>query len=136
MRICLIGKNLTNFVLAKVLVSKKLSLDIIYNSEDKKINSSRTLGISKDNFDFLNKQFKNLKISAWPIKKIKIYEENDNSNELFEFYNKGKENFFLIKYSEIYNYFLKYLFRNKNIKFIKLRKNISENYILKENKYN
>ena len=136
MRICLIGKNLTNFVLAKVLVSKKLSLDIIYNSEDKKINSSRTLGISKDNFNFLNKQFKKLKISTWPIKKIKIYEEYDKSNELFEFYNKDKENFFLIKYSEIYNYFHKYLFRNKNIKFIKLRKNISENYLLNENKYN
>ena len=136
MRICLIGKNLTNFVLAKVLVSKNLSLDIIYNSEDKKINSSRTIGISKDNLNFLNKNCNNLKISKWPIKKIKIYGEDKNYNELFEFHNKDKENFFLIKYSEIYNYFHKYLFRNKNIKFIKLRKNISENYLLNENKYN
>jgi len=136
MRICLIGKNLTNFVLAKVLVSKNLSLDIIYNSEDKKINSSRTIGISKDNFNFLNKKFKNLKISAWPIKKIKIYNENDNCNELFEFYNGDKENFFLIKYSEIYNYFHKYLIHNKNINFIKLKKNINENYLLNKNKYN
>ena len=136
MRICLIGKNLTNFVLAKVLVNKKLSLDIIYNSDDKKINTSRTLGISEDNFNFLKKNCNNLKISKWPIKKIKIYGENKNSNKLFEFYNKNRENFFLIKYSEIYNYLQKSLFHNKNIKFIKLRKNISDNYFIKAHKYN
>jgi len=136
MKICLIGKNLTNFVLAKVLANKKLSLDIIYNSSNKKIKSSRTLGISKNNYDLLNKNCKNLKISAWPIKKIKIYGENENLNELFEFYDKDKENFFLIKYNEIYNYLQKSLLHNKNIKFIKLRKNINENYFLKGNKYN
>jgi len=135
MRICLIGKNLTNFVLAKVLVSKKLSLDIIYNSNHKKINSSRTIGISKENFNFLNKSCKNLKISSWPINKIKIYGENKNFHELFEFQNKGKENFFLIKYTEIYNYLQKFLLREKNIKFIKLKKNINENYFFKKNKY-
>ena len=110
MKICLIGKNLTNFVLAKVLSNKKLSLDIVYNFDDKKIKSSRTLGISKDNYDYLNKNFKNLKISAWPIKKIKIYGANKDLNKLFEFYNKDKENFFLIKYNEIFNYLQKSLF--------------------------
>ena len=133
MRICLIGKNLTNFVLAKVLLNKKLSLDIVYNFEHKNINSSRTLGISKDNFNFLNKKLIDLKISAWPIKKIKIYGEDKNFHELFEFQNKDKENFFLIKYSEIYNYLYKSLLREKNIKFIKLKKIINENYLSKKN---
>jgi len=136
MKICLIGKNLTNFVLAMVLVNKKLTLDIIYKSDDKKINSSRTLGIAKDNFNFLSKNCKSLNISTWPIKKIKIYGEDKNHHELFEFHNKNKENFFLIKYSEIYNYLQKYLFHKKNIKFIKLKKNISDNYFLKQKKYN
>ena len=136
MRICLIGKNLTNFVLAKVLVNKKLSLDIIYNSDYKKINSSRTLGISKDNFNYLKKNCGNLKITTWPIKKIKIYREKKNSKELFEFHNKNKENFFLLKYSEIYSYLQKSLLNNKNIKFIKLRKNTSYDHFIKANKYN
>ena len=35
MKICLVGKNLSNFVLAKALTNKKLSLDIVYNSTDK-----------------------------------------------------------------------------------------------------
>ena len=122
MRICLIGKNLTNFVLAMVLVNKKLNIDIIYNSDESKINSNRTIGISKDNLNFLNKNCNNLKISKWPIKKIKIYGEDKNYNELFEFHNKDKENFFLIKYSEIYNYFQRTLLSKKNIKFIKFKK--------------
>ena len=136
MRICLIGKNLTNFVLAMVLVNKKLNIDIIYNSDESKINSNRTIGISKDNLNFLNKNCKNLKISKWPIKKIKIYGEDKNYNELFEFHNKDKENFFLIKYSEIYNYFQRTLLSKKNIKFIKFKKNIDYDYLIKHNKYN
>ena len=135
MRICLIGKNLTNFVLAMVLVNKKLNIDIIYNSDESKINSNRTIGISKDNLNFLNKNCNNLKISKWPIKKIKIYGEDKNYNELFEFHNKDKENFFLIKYSEIYNYFQRTLLSKKNIKFIKFKKNIDYDYLIKHNKY-
>ncbi len=130
MRICLIGKNLTNFVLAMVLVNKKLNIDIIYNSDESKINSNRTIGISKDNLNFLNKNCNNLKISKWPIKKIKIYGENKNYNELFEFQNKDKENFFLIKYSEIYNYFQRTLLSKKKIKFIKFKKNIDYDYLI------
>ena len=36
MIICLVGKNLSNFVLTKALANKKLNLDIVYNSADKK----------------------------------------------------------------------------------------------------
>ena len=35
MKICLVGKYLSNFVLAKALTNKKLNLDIVYNSTDK-----------------------------------------------------------------------------------------------------
>ena len=34
MKICLIGKNLSNLLLAKVLANKNLNIDIIYNYED------------------------------------------------------------------------------------------------------
>ena len=54
MKICLIGKNLTNFVLAKNLSKKNLSIDILFqNSKEKKL-SQRTLAISKENFNRIN----------------------------------------------------------------------------------
>ena len=69
MIICLVGKNLSNFVLTKALANKKLNLDIVYNSTDKKIKPSRILGISEDNYNYLTKI------------------------ELIKFYNKEKKNF-------------------------------------------
>ena len=52
MKICLIGKNLTNFVLAKNLSNKNLSVDILFDSNRENILSKRTLAISKDNYNF------------------------------------------------------------------------------------
>ena len=125
MRICLLGNNLTNFVLANVLANKKLNVDIFYtqNFNLRKNESSRTLAISSDNYVYLKENNKKLNISAWPTKKIKIYVEKKKSEELFEFINKDKNNSFLIKYDEIYDFFLKNLKKNRYIKFIKLKNN-------------
>ena len=125
MKICLLGNNLTNFVLANVLAKKKLNVDIFYtqNLILRKNKSSRTLAISSDNYVYLKENNKKLNVSAWPTKKIKIYVEKKKSEELFEFINKDKNNFFLIKYDEIYDFFLKNLKKNKYIKFIKLKNN-------------
>ena len=125
MRICLLGKNLTNLVLANVLANKKLNVDIYYASNLllQKNDSPRTLAISSENYIFLKEHSKKFNISSWPTKKIKIYIEKKNSEELFEFKNKYKNNFYLIKYYEIYNFFLKILKKNKYINFIKLKNN-------------
>ena len=96
MKICLIGKNLTNFVLAKNLSNKNLDIDIIFEDKEGKKLSKRTLAISKENFNYLLKINNKMKISAWPIKNIKIYSDKSNSKELLEFKNKNKENFFLV----------------------------------------
>ena len=53
MKICLIGKNLTNFVLAKNLANKNLIVDILFDSDRENKLSQRTLAISKENFDYL-----------------------------------------------------------------------------------
>ena len=58
MKICLIGKNLTNFVLAKNLSKKNLSIDILFHSSKEKKLSQRTLAISKENFNYLLKMSK------------------------------------------------------------------------------
>ena len=120
MKICLIGKNLTNLVLAKILSNKNLDVDILFESGKEKKFSQRTLAISKENFNFLLEINNKLKVAAGPVKNIKIYSDKSISQELLEFRNKKKENFFLIKYIDIFNSFEKLCKKNKNIKFKKL----------------
>jgi len=90
MKICLLGNNLTNLVLANVLVNKKLFVDIVYWHNFTKKESSRTLSISKDNYEYLKKLQDNFNVYAWPTEKIKIYNERSKLEELFEFENKKK----------------------------------------------
>jgi len=125
MRICLIGKNLTNLVLANVLANKKLYLDIYYNNSliPQKNRSSRTLALSYKNYGFLKENSKNFNLLAWPTESIKIYVEKKKLEELFEFKNNNQNNFFLVKYNEIYNFYLNSLKKNKYIRFIKLKNN-------------
>ena len=125
MKICLIGKNLTNFVLANVLANKKINVDIFYSKNLRllKNDSPRTLAISINNYEYIKKNNKKINISTWPSKKIKIYTEKNKSQELFEFANRERNNFFLTKYNEIYNFFLKALKKNYYVKFKKFEGN-------------
>ncbi|MFL2887088.1 MAG: FAD-dependent monooxygenase [Candidatus Pelagibacter sp.] len=135
MKICLIGKNLTNFVLAKNLANKNINVDIICDKKKKIENSQRTLGISKDNFDFLLNVNKKMKISAWPIKNIKIYNDKSHSKEFLEFNNKNKKNFFLVKYIDILNSFEKFCKKNKNIKMLNVNYQSEEKQYYLKKKY-
>jgi len=136
MRICLIGKNLTNIVLARILANKKLTVDIIYNLENKKNFNSRTIGISKSNFDFLLNYEKKIKVFSWPVKKIRIFNEKQKSKELFEFFDENKENFFLVKYNKIYDHFERSLNNFNNVNLKKISKKINEKYLFEDDKYN
>jgi len=133
MKICLIGKNLSNFVLASVLINKNLDVDIIYNMEPKK-NKTRTLAISNDNFSFLVKIDKKMKLSSWPVSAIKIFNEK-KKNELFHFKNKNKNIFFLLNYNHIYDKFYNILKNSKRVKIKKLKNKITENYLLNKKNY-
>ena len=118
MKICLLGNNLTNLVLANILLKKKINVDII--SQDNPsllINTIRTIAISNDNYEFLRKNIKGFSNLGWPTEKIKIYSAKNKSSELFEFKNKNQSNFFLLKYSTLYNLMKK----NKSLKFINLK---------------
>ena len=135
MKICLIGKNLTNFVLAKNLSDKNLNVDILFAGSKKNKLTHRTLAISKENFSFLS-TFNNLKkIPAWPVKNIKIYSDKKNSKELLEFKNESKENFFLVKYVDIFNSFEKLCKLNKNIKLKKTNYQLKSNQRFLEKNY-
>ena len=136
MKICLIGKNLTNFVLAKNLSNKNLSVDILFDNNIKNKFSLRTLAISRENFNFLSSVNNQMKITAWPVENIKIFSDKNNSKELLEFKTKNRENFFLVKYVDIFNSFEKFCKINKKVKLkkfsykSKLKKNNLENYKL------
>ena len=135
MSICLIGKNLTNLVLANVIANKKLRVDIADNLNTNKNETSRTLSISHDNYIYLKKINKNFNISAWPSEKIKIYNEKERFKELFEFKNNKKDIFYLLKYFDIYNFFLNFSKKNQFINFINANSELKDiNH--KKNKYN
>ena len=118
MNICLLGNNLTNLVLANILLKKKINVDIISQAKPSlSTNTVRTIAISNENYKFLRKNIKDLSNFGWPTEKIKIYSAKNKSSELFEFKNKNQSNFFLLKYSELYNLMKK----NKSLKFINLK---------------
>ena len=97
MNICLIGYNLTNFLLAILLSKKGFKVDIIF--EDKNINKStnRTIGVSKKNIEFI-KSFLNIPNQhLWPIHEIEIFNLNNNPSKKIRFKNGKTENFFIIK---------------------------------------
>ena len=135
MKICLIGKNLTNFVLAKNLSNKNLNVDIVFDSNRENKLSKRTLAISKDNYNFLSTVNKQMKIPAWPVKNIKIYSDKNISKELLEFKNKNKESFFLIKYVDIFNSFEKFCKISKKIKLKKISYKSKSKQIFLEKNY-
>ena len=56
MKVCIIGNGLVGLTLANVLIQKNLSVDILFNSKNKKYSKTRTLGISKSNIDYFNKE--------------------------------------------------------------------------------
>ena len=118
MNICLLGNNLTNLVLANILLKKKINVDIISQSKPSILtNTVRTIAISNENYKFLKQNIKGISNFGWPTEKIKIYSAKNKSSELFEFKNKNQSNFFLLKYSVLYNL----MKRNKSLKFIYLK---------------
>ena len=52
MKICLIGQNLTNLILASVFEEKKLNVDIYLNKKIQRIKTNRTIALSIDNFEY------------------------------------------------------------------------------------
>ena len=129
MNICLLGNNLTNLVLANILLKKKINVDIISQAKTTLLtNTVRTIAISNENYKFLKENIKGVSNLGWPTEKIKIYSDKNKSSELFEFKNNNQKNFYLLKYSALYNLMKK----NKFLKFIKL-KNYNLDVIRKRN---
>ncbi len=128
MKICLIGQNLTNLILASVFEEKKINVDIYLNKKFQNIKTNRTIALSSENFDYLRFVTKST-IIPWKSKEIKIFTEGSQSKEIINFIKKNKEVFNLVSYSKLNEIYLKKIKKSKFIKLYNL--DTSSSLILK-----
>ena len=117
MKICLIGQNLTNLILANVFAEKKLNVDVFLNEKIKNVKTNRTIAISPENFDYL-KLITKSNIVSWKTNEIKIFTENSKNKEVINFNKKKKELFNLLSYLKLNETFSKKLKKSKYIKLL------------------
>ena len=128
MKVCILGDGLTSLALAKALVNKGISTDVFLSNNNKKKDKSRTIGISKSNIEFFNKNILNIEKFLWDINKIEIYSENLNNRKILNF-NDNKRLFSVIKNHELKSYLITQLKKNK---FLKFKKSFDNHEILKK----
>ena len=83
MRVCILGSGLTALTLAKALVNQNIFVDLISSNRNHKINHSRTIGISKSNFNYFNRNITNIEKISWKLKKIEIYTDKNKDEKWF-----------------------------------------------------
>ena len=103
MNICIIGDGLTSLSLAKNLVNKKINVHIYKEKKFFDFNSNRTIGISKNNFEFFKKKIQSFsKKLFWEINKIDIYSEKSENNKILNFKENKNNLFYMIKNDLLY----------------------------------
>ncbi len=136
MHICLIGNNLTSIVLAKNLINKKIKVSIFCEKTNRLNLPSKTIGISKKNFDFFERNIMKLKKNKiWHIKKIEIFNEKSQIEKILNFENNKKQLFTIVKDDIIYKSINDNLKKNSFLKKVNLNKNSFFKDIVKK-KYN
>ena len=126
MRVCILGSGLTALTLAKALVNQNIFVFLVSSNENLKINRSRTIGISKSNFDYFNRDIVNIDKIIWKLKKIEIYNDKNKTEKILNFENRNNQLFSLIKNHQLYEVLNKDLLKNKNFKKIKSKKKLIE----------
>ena len=109
MNVCLIGNGISTLILATVLANRNVKVSIYGEHTPMKNFSTRTLGVSKNNFDYLKKENINIEKRSWKVNGIKIFNEIRNNKEILNFDSGNNEIFFIIKYSEFFNLLYKKL---------------------------
>ena len=132
MNVCLIGNGISTLILATVLANRNVKVSIYGEHTPMKNFSTRTLGVSKNNFDYLKKENINIEKRSWKVNGIKIFNEIRNNKEILNFDSGNNEIFFIIKYSEFFNLLYKKLKKNKFIKQYKIKNLSFFNSILNE----
>jgi 2-octaprenyl-6-methoxyphenol hydroxylase len=116
MRVCILGYGLSSLTLAKALVNQNIYVEIISQKKNQKIGLSRTLGISKSNINFFNKNIINIEKLLWKLKKIEIYTDNLKNEKLLNFEKNDDQIFSIIKNHELHRVLEKNLIKSKYFK--------------------
>ena len=130
-KICIIGGNLTGLVTAIALSKLNCQIDLITGNANLNHKSNRTIAISEDNFDFLNKLNikKSLKQEMWPCSIMKLYTEirNEKFSKIFELNNDNKQKkiFYMLENTKIMKFMISKIKQIKSIS-IKSHEKISE----------
>ena len=132
-KICIIGGGLTGLVTAISLSKLNCKIDLITGNLVENFKSKRTIAVSENNLDFLNKLniSKSLKKKIWSCSKLKLYTEvkNEKFSEIFEL-NKEEKNeniFYMLKNIKMIKLMKNKIKKNKFIS-LKKNKNISSIY--------
>mgnify|MGYP001173754757 FL=1 len=128
MKVCIIGAGLTSLALAKTLVNQDIYVDLVCNYKTKNYDKTRTIGLSKYNVEFFNKNIININKFLWKIEKIEIFSENLKSEKIIEFEKNNQQLFSLIKNYQLYDFLKTNLKKNK---FFKIKKNKSNSEKIK-----
>ncbi len=122
MIVCIIGSGLSALTLAKALVNQKISVDMVFSKKKNKIDRSRTIGISKSNFEYFNNNIININKIIWKLKKIDIYSDNIKNEKILNFEDKQDQLFSIVKNYKLYEYLFNSLSNDKYYKIINPRK--------------
>ena len=102
MNICLIGDGLISLTLAKALINNNIKVFMYINNKKKIPNYNRTIGITSNNFKFLQKEIVKVKKNFfWEVKEIEIYNEKNNKEKILNFKEKDKTLFSIIKNNDL-----------------------------------
>ena len=133
MNICIIGDGLTSLSLAKNLINKKINVHI-YQEKKIKISQNRTIGISRSNFEFFEKEIQKIR-NKQKIKKIEIYSEKLNNSKIINFEKSKQSLFFMIRNNELYKKLNNQLTKSKFFKRKKIKNDGFYKKLLIKNKY-
>ncbi len=143
-KICIIGGGLTGLVTAISLSKLNCSIDLITGNGMQNLKSNRTIAVSENNFDFLNKLniSESLKREVWTCSIMKLYTEikNEKFSKIFELNNENKQEkiLYMLENSKIMKLMMSKIQQIKSISVKNHKKvsSISTSGLLKSVKFN
>ena len=143
-KICIIGGGLTGLVTAISLSKLNCSIDLITGNAVQNLKSNRTIAVSENNFDFLNKLniSESLKKEVWTCSIMKLYTEikNEKFSKIFELNNENKQEkiLYMLENSKIMKLMMSKIQQIKSISVKNHKKvsSISTSGLLKSVKFN
>ena len=102
MKVCILGDSLTSLALAKMLVNKKIAVDLYFEKKIIDYSKSRTIGITEKNLEFFNFKISNIEKIIWKLNNIEIYSENLKNQKILDFQKKKSGIFSIIINKQLY----------------------------------